>query len=245
MKTLVSCMKVCQDWYAYARKNLWRYVITDRCDDVSSIYRKHQHLLPYLNELQYLWHSSYQPGSSFFITHRPPNIHTLSLYKLNVSKEHKLFYRSPLFRLVRTLTVRFKRECQLSQLIRLINSFVSLSSLTIILENKALDHNGQALPPVPKSTRSLSYLFLTLVPGVFRLIDWLIRAQLLTHLKTLFLLSDLTELCSDFEGMDRLADNCGSSVEDLTLYFPNIHIPVSDDVEDPSMLMIVLTVTPF
>ena len=235
-ETLVSCMKVCKDWYPCARKNLWRHVVEGQ-SNVSSIYKDHEYLLPHLNELDVGLNPSYSPTSSFFITRQAANLHTLSLMRPNMPKEHVLFYRSPIFRTVRTLFLVLEHELQASQLARLINAFPSLSSLTLMLVGVELGHKGQVLPPARKPIPSLSYLYLTLLPGVFRLIDWLAKAGLLASLKTLFLSSDtnnsVAEFRSHFEGVDRLINNCGSSVEDLTLSF--YRFPISDDVETPGI----------
>ena len=239
-ETLQSCMHVCRAWYSRARRNLYTHaVITKRPIDLPSFDRAlNKQDSSNLTELFIGRGVPYSPASAFCIKHRMPNLRRLFLDEFNISREHSLFYRSPLFYSVQTLAINFEQECQSSQLIRLLNAFPSLSSLSIIFGDEGLGYNGQVLPRAAfKSTRSLSSLYLDLKRGTFRLIHWLIKAKLLVHLRNLILRCDasngIVELQSHLKGVDRLIRNCCSSVEDLTLELH--YMPTSNSIEHISM----------
>ena len=110
-------------------------------------------------------------------------------------------------------------------------------SLGIYFALKKLEYKEQILPkPFNVNNRSLKWLRLHLIPGVSRLIDWLIGSQsLLAELETLILYTGVIkcedELRSCFHGVERLLYHCRTSVEDLRLYLEN-----SAFVEDVSDL---------
>ena len=143
----------------------------------------------YITGLTITKKSEVVPISAFAVTHLLPRLSYLSIKELDLAREHQSLGRAPIFYSVRRLHLHFKQSCQLSQLIRFINSFPSISSLGLSFAFNKLGHNGQVLPkPVYLTTRSLTWLRLDLKPGVQRLVDWLLKAKpLLTKLKTLIL----------------------------------------------------------
>ena len=174
--------------------------------------------------------------SPFVLRHHLPNLHYLNIQKLDLTREHQLFYRAPFFRSVHRLTLYRLQSCPLSQLIRFINSFPTLSSLALSFAFKELKHEGQILPkPSHAGTRFLTSLELDLKPGVSRLIDWFLRARpFLMQLKTLVLsvsnIEDRSEFRSSFKGVERLLDYCRASLESFKLDLRRV--PIVRDVSD-------------
>ena len=138
--------------------------------------------------------------------------------------EHKWIHRSPLFRSVRTLSLRRLQPCRLPQFIRFINSFPYLYRLDLDLDFNELEGGYQVLPkPSYIGAQSLTWLQLDLKPGVAKLINWFLQDEfLLSKLQTLVLQSrsivDDDEFRSSVVGMERLLKGCRNSVEGLWLH---------------------------
>ena len=160
--------------------------------------------------------------SSFAIQHLLTNMVYLEIEGLNLTQEHYCLHRAPLFRSVQHLSLNYLPSSQLSQLVRFINSFPSLSDLQVsFLKEQSISHRGQILPKQFHTvTRSLARLVLDLVPGISRLICWFLKAgALLTYLKDLTLCIDKFSTESDYrsvlEPVGELFRHCSSSLESL------------------------------
>ena len=176
--------------------------------------------------------------SFFAIRHQLPNLTYLNIHDLDLTREHQWLHRAPFFRTVQRLRLYRLQTCHLSQLIRLINSFPSLSRLDVYLDFDKLENKGRIIPrPFRTDTKSLTWLQLDLKLGVSRLINWFLRTrQLLSRLRTLVLygwnMSNEAEFRASFEGVGRLLDYCRDTVTDFRLHLNRV--PILEDICDLS-----------
>ncbi|KAK7684920.1 hypothetical protein QCA50_011754 [Cerrena zonata] len=237
--TLLACSLVCRTWRYRAQLHLFTCVNV-KAESLSTFNRSlkaPRHLASFINELNIDSQSEHaMPVSSLFIAHKSQNLKTLHIFCFDLTREHPWLCRAPLRCSVQVLDLEMLKKCNASQLIRFLNAFHSLSSLHVFLDFKTLEHNGQILPsPYYASSRSLTVLDLELIPGVFRLLDWFIKAGLLLgHLKMLMLAciahQSQTEFQSCFGGVEALLRHCGATIEDLTLIFNDV--PMMGEVSD-------------
>ena len=237
-QTLLTCSLVCKAWRNQVQQNLSKptTICYDKLLSFSDTLRNNDLASFHITGLTITMKSEAVPISPFAAIHRLPSLSYLSIEQLDLSREHKWLDRAPLFHSVRALYLSLQQS-QLPQLIRFINSFLSLSELELYFTLEKLEYKGQILPkPFNINNRSLKWLTLHLIPGVSRLIDWLIGSKsLLAELETLILYTGVIEcedeLRSSFHGVERLLYHCRTSVEDLRLYLEN-----STFVEDVSDL---------
>ena len=237
-KTLIACSLVCREWRDYAQTYLSTpiEVSYEELSSFSDTVRRDRRILPGITRLDITKKFETIPISPFVIQHQLRRLHYLNIDELNLAREHRWLHRAPLFHSVRELRLHRLQSCDLSQLVRFINAFPFLSSLTLDFAFNGLQDNGQILPkPCHINTRSLTWLELDPTPGLSRLIDWFLNAKpFLTRLRTLILcvcnIEDEDDFRSSFEGVERLLDHCRGSVEDLRLQLSNV--PIVESVSD-------------
>ena len=228
---LSACSLVCKAWRNRAQTHLFKRIVIHyrRLCLLERGLKANPHRHSNITEIIVMGQCNWwkmRSFSSFAIRHKLPNLKFLSIPELSFGREHPLLYQAPMFRSVHRLRLHYLHPCQLSQLIRFIDCFPSLSVLQLKFTSSqfVLQHRGQILFEPPSiDTRRLEVLELTLVPGVFRLIEWLLRAKpLLKHLGTLSLhvpyTKDQVDFESRFEGVKNLVDHCCGSVESFALY---------------------------
>ena len=232
-KTLLSCALVCRAWLRCAQKHLYTSIAV-RMPDLNSLnktLKSTYRLSSHVNKLEILNDYSRELMSSFVISHQLFNLVTLTIESLNLTQEHPLIYRATLFHSIQHLCLIELPDCQLSQLVRFINSFSSLVSFKVF--TRVLKHRGQILPKPIFRPKPLVRLDLSLIPGITGLILWFLKdGVFLNCLKTLVLRcyikdsKDRFRLC--FEGVDALLSRCRDELDDLTLSFSRI--PLVNDV---------------
>ena len=228
-QVLSACSFVCHAWRNQVRHNFHNHarICYEQLSSLSNALRSNVLLSLHIAGISITRKCKVFPISPFAVIHRLPRLGYLSIDQLDLAREHRWLNRAPLFHSVRALHLSFHQSCQLSQLIRFINAFSSLSSLEISFASHApyeLEHNGQILcKPSYINMRSLNQLRLDLIPGTSKLIDWFFQARpLLACLKIVILyLSNLRyepEFRLGFEGVRRILACCRASVEDIRLY---------------------------
>lgn len=237
-KTLFTCSLVCKEWCDHVQWYLSWYIAVpyEGLSSLSQSLERNQHIFSSTPGLRIV--KTYERASllSFVMRHPVQKLCNLIIERLDLARESPLLNRSPLFGSIRYLGIYYLQPCKLSQLVRFINSFPSISQLELSLAFDKLEHRGQILPkPLRADVRSLTWLWLDLIPGVSMLIDWLLKAKpLLANLKTLILytwnIEDEDDFTSSFDGVDRLLDSCRSSVQDIRLYLESI--PFAESISD-------------
>ena len=238
-RTLIACSRVCREWRDRSQMHLSEpiQVPYEELISLSHNLERDRCTSSSIRGLTIVKKSGTTPIFLFTIQNRLLHLDYLRIDELDLTREHRWLHRASLFRSVREIKLCRLQPCRLSQLIRFINAFPSLSNLS--LSNFAfekLEYEGQRLSkPCQTNTRSLTSLQLQLVPGVSRLIDWFIKAKpFLTQLKVLILyawnIEDKDEVQSSFEGVERLLACCRGSVEDLRLQLD--HVPMVEHVSD-------------
>ena len=238
---LSVCSLVCRAWRTRAQARLFEVVSLkyERLLSLDRVLRSNPAISSTIREMFLVKKPKAAPISFFTIRHQLSGLTYLNIGGLNLTGEHQWLYRSPLFRSVQRLKLFHLQTCQLSQLIRFVNCFHSLSRLDLSFAFEKLEYKGQILPmPSHANTRSVTWLELDLKPGVSRLIDWFLNAEsLLSQLKTLILYAwmivDEVTLRSSFEGVDRLLYSCRNSIEELSIRLERIRAveSVSDIAE--------------
>ncbi|KAK7684913.1 hypothetical protein QCA50_011747 [Cerrena zonata] len=236
-KTLYACALVCREWVHCAQMHLFTNVLVKPkyLHRLQNTLQSAGHILSSIRTLD-IGYDQKVPISSFLISYRLQNLSTLCINHLHLAQEHTLLFRAPLFHTVQYLYLDDLEECKVSQLIRFINSFHSLISLDLWFGFEILEHNGQILPrPSYISSCSLTFLYLQLIPGVSRLLDWCLKAgSFFTHIKKLTLYcydySDKSKFISCFRGVGALLQHCSATIEDLTLTLEQV--PMVNEVSD-------------
>lgn len=236
-ETLHACILVCRAWqnrarmYLFTRVNLSSTYLPTLCRTL----RNERHLSSFINGLVIRCHQR-TPISSLFISQRLQRLQSLSLYRLDLAREHSLLPGSLLSYSVKELYLWELQGRRVSQLIRFINSFHSLDNLLIHFASSSLEYSGQILPkPGRISSHSLRLLKLDLVPGVSRLINWFLGAgPFLACLKTLCLtcrgFRDNSRFRSCFGGVGELLHRCSATIEILSLGIGDV--PLVNEISD-------------
>ena len=191
---------------------------------------KDQRLSSVIRRLEVVKEFQTTPISLFATQHQFRHLNYVNIHDLDLTREHRWLYRAPLFRSVRELRLYHLRSCQLSQLIRFINSFPSLFKLELDFDFSELQYRGQILPRTYRSeTRALTLLQLDLKPGISGLIDWfLISEPFLAQLKTLVLfvwdVLDKEDFTSSFKGVEGLLDRCRNTLEDFRVHLHEVPV---------------------
>ncbi|KAK7681561.1 hypothetical protein QCA50_015293 [Cerrena zonata] len=235
--TLFACMHVCHYWLSYARKYLYMHIYIDATKNhvpgLKSCYRNN----PVFNGLTKsinLDLKSRMSITAFFVSQKLPSLECLCIWSINLQKESAWLYRAAAhLTSVHHLHLGDINVCTVAQLVRLINSFHSLSKLAIDFSSN-LQELKVTRQPIPSFCNlpscSLLSLKIMLIPGIFGLLDWLIKADsFVTYLKQLTLvLWNTSESHSCCKGVPKLLNHCSSTLEDLTLdleeVFPNDEI---------------------
>lgn len=246
-RTLSACALVCRAWLHRARMHLYSR-ITLQSGSLSRLectLRAACHISSFITELKIDNFNDSKTISSFFITYKPPNLKTLYISGLDLTREHIWLSRASLCHSVRNLNLVDLQECKVSQFIHFINCFHSLSSLRMDfhLAFNNLKYNGQILPKPSHilSSCSLTSLNLELIPGISRLLDWCLKAgSFLKHISKLTLQCwthyNKSEFCSCFGGIENLLHHSSTTIEDLTLHFG--YVPLIYDISDLCKLTI-------
>ena len=172
---------------------------------------------------------------------QPRKLMHLVIIHLNLTRQHSLLARSPLARPVHTLDLIDVQQCAISHLIRFVNLFHSLTSLTILFDYSVIKLEGieQILPPLPnhpsRRSRVLTHLRLWLIPGINMFLGWYIREEtFLSKLKTLNLtwrsFPPESDFHNYFDGVQSILNGCVDTLEDLTLQFDDV--PLVEGVTD-------------
>lgn len=228
--TLRNCSLVCRAWLNRARLHLATHVglLNEDIPCFERTIKKNHQASSSIMRLSILNLSfgglTRTPLSVLLIPHRFHNITNMELHGLDLTREHTWLSRALLPRSVRHLRL-FIFGCKLSQLIRFINTFHSLTSLVIFfVDAETLEHNGQVLPkPYHIPTRSLTFLDLKLIPGVSGFLDWCIRAgSFFSHIRDLSLICmgdfGKTKIRSCIKSVRALLDQCRTTLSSLHLY---------------------------
>ena len=179
--------------------------------------------------------------SAMFFAQKFPNLETLSITRWSFAREPSRLYGAALTCLssVKSLDLWGIRDCTVPRLLKLINSFRSLSKLRIIFEAPELDIVKGPLPtPCKQSTFRLTYLEIMLIPGIHALLDWFVRANpFISRLKHLTLmLWNKDQLESACGGMKGLLYHCSNHLEELTLW---IQVPGTDEAVNLSECIVI------
>ena len=223
---LSACSLVCKAWRNQVRMNFYKpiTICDEKLPSLSGVLRRNGPLSSHITGITITRKSEVLPISPFAVIHQLPKLSYLSIDQLDLAREHRWLDRAPFFHSVRTLHLCFRQSCQLSQLIRFIDTFSCLSSLKLAFNYNNLEYNGGILcKPSYINTRFITSLKLDITPGVSRLIDWFLKARpLLACLKSAILyLSNLRcepEFRSGCEGVRKILACCYASIEDLRLY---------------------------
>ena len=206
---------MCRAWFYRARRNLYRNVIISLNWIPKLEYAVRNNpdcLLSFIKRMTIVPEKNH--SVSMLLTRRRfPNLTHLELAGLDFTREHSLFSKSLPTCPVHTLELH-NMSFSASQLIRLVNNFQSLTSLTIVTgEDHSMNHNGQILPR-PRHIR-LTFLYLSIVPRMNIFIEqYLLEGNILAELKTLRLswkipYNMLMSPHTYFVGVKSLLNGCG------------------------------------
>ena len=148
IKTLIACSLVCRTWRDCAQAYLSKpmEVSYEDLTSFSETLVKDRRIGSGITRLEVVKKSETIPVSPFSIQHRLPNLEYLTIHDLDLTREHRSLYGAPLFRSVRVLRLCNLRSPRLSQLVRFINAFPSLSELELSFSCNKLEYHGQILP---------------------------------------------------------------------------------------------------
>ena len=235
--TLHACALVCRAWRDRSRLHLYRS-LTLQSNNItkffSTLRRSPNFSMSSIQQISITCFENY-PLSSLLFRRDLDALTYLEILHLNLAREHPQFMKSPMPRTVRTLDLWGLREWRVSSLIRFINTFHSLTSLTIS-DTSILDHKEEMLPPLnPVPNRQLLSLTLELAPGMNKILEfYVLEGVFLSHLKSLSLqwwsFPDKYDHHTYFDGAKSLLDHCRSTLEHLTLNFEDV--PMIDEVSD-------------
>ena len=194
--------------------------------------------LSLLSTKKIIVHRHREPISALLAITRLQNLQSLVLHYLDLTKEHSLVTRGLLSRSVMKLELWNFQPCTISQLLRFLSSFRSLTVLVVDICPHGLRHNGRTLPSLrPIPSRSLVDLRLYVVPGLNKLIEWYIyEGYFLASLRKLFLAWTFYAVKADsrlwLDGAISLLGHCANTLEDLSLKFSFREASFGNDLLD-------------
>ena len=240
-RTLHACALVCRSWHNRARLHLYRYfdIEGDRLPKLRTTLSSNSNI-SLSSTTTIMVNRTTKPISALFTIPKSGSLRYLRLLSLDLTKEHSVITRGPLSRFVSRLELVNVRSCTVSNFLRFLNSFRSLTTLLVVFYpiNSSLQHNGQVLPsPHPVVARSVKDLRLSAAPGLDLLIDWYIREDhFLVDLKKLSLERmrglPLPGDRPHFDGpiFISLLEYCANTLEDLTLSTTSSEASVLDEI---------------
>lgn len=226
---LLTCMLVCRAWKSYAQRFLHHHVYIKVSYDCNNLpgWRDFLKYNPSkaksIESIQVDCYEVPLSYSAMFLTQKLPSLVSLHISGWDLDKESTWIYRAvKCMTSVKDLHLYNLLECTAAQLIKLVNSFHSLSKLQVVFDptNEVLLLKNQPLSkPCKLTTFSLTSLEIDLIPGIANFLGWLVKANyFVTNLKKLNLvLQNGDEIQSRCEGVTGLLSHCGSSLEELTL----------------------------
>ena len=146
-RTLFACSLVCKEWRNHSQTHLSRpiEVSYEELSSFSDSLREDRRISSGVLGLKVAKKIKTLRVSPFLMQHTLPNLHYLNVQRLDLVREHQWLHRSPVFRSVMGLNLYHLQPCQLSQLVRFINSFPYLSTLKLSFYFKRLEHKDQIL----------------------------------------------------------------------------------------------------
>ena len=166
-----------------------------------------------------------RPISGFFTIYKFKNLRCLRIDKLDLTREHLPVTKGPIFRTVTHLNLAAIHSCTVSNILRFVNSFHSLTDLLFVCDDQKLFQHkwGVLSPPRSTSVPRLRRLCLRVIPGVGELIEWYIQeGQFLKTLEVLELMSDIKydrpspEYHAYIDSCTALLRHCAGTLRDLT-----------------------------
>ena len=178
-----------------------------------------------------------KPLSTLFTISHLRHLEGLTVYNLDLTKEHSVITRGPLSRSVTKLILSGLRSCPVSNLLRFLNSFLSLTDLSLFFNpSTSLSDSGQILPrPRSIPARSLKELRLRVLPGVDRLIEWYVLERcFLASLRGLriewWFNPPMTKHYPRLIAPVALLGHCADTLEELTLSTTLSEGPIVDEI---------------
>ena len=240
---LLSCCQVCRAWLDRARIHLYSVIYLWHpigASKLENTIRRTRASSPLIKSLAIKINPSSArkqppvPESALFIPHRLMNLKTLRLWRFDLSRQHPYIFRAIAPRTILHLHLNFLKLCKVTQLIRFINTFHSLTSLKLHFNSYILETDDQILSsPRAIPGRSLTSLDLWLVPGCSIWVDWYIReGAFLANLQDLGMhfygRDDNSGFSPCIEGAEDLLDHCSQTIMDLTVDIETAPMKVID-----------------
>ncbi|KAK7677262.1 hypothetical protein QCA50_019763 [Cerrena zonata] len=219
--TLLRCMLVCHLWYTLAHRHLYSNINLEE-QDLSklkaSLKKKPalvQSIRAFCIQCERAQGNHIFSISALLVSWKLTNLQYLEIWGMDLQAESPWLCKvAAHLKNVHYLGLDIKR-CTSAQLIRFINSFQSLSKLSInytFIESK--DHTWPR--PCKLSTFSLTCLMVGLTPGISTVLDWLLKADLvcLQQIDVMFYHDDVD---SGYEKIVDLFNHCGNTLTELTI----------------------------
>ena len=225
-KDLCTCTLVCRSWYPRAKLRLYEDVdLYDYRVPIFQTAARRYLNLPLASTKKIFVDCKIRPISGFLTINKFKDLKSLSINNLDLGKEHLPVTRGPIFRTVTHLNLAAIHSCKVSNILRFINSFRSLTELDLLCPTpKLFHHKGGVLSPSRSaaSVPRLRRLNLWVVSGVGELIKWYIQERhFLKNLEVLTLVSDVRyaqpspEYHAYIDGCTALLRHCTESLKDL------------------------------
>ena len=221
-------MLVCKAWKIRAQMHLFSNVSTPvtRLPIFGNSLKSTRYLRSFIRRLTIFFDIDDEGNdtmSAFCMANNLQNLEFLHLVEFDLTREHPSIFKVPLLRPVKHLHLLDIRKCSLSQLVRFINMFHSLSSMILRFQLDTLEHHEEILPkPSRVQGRSLAQLDIHLIPGIGKFLDWCMKEEmLLVNIRKLVLRCylDGPVVCSCFQEAGSLLQACKASVTELHLDF--------------------------
>lgn len=226
-RALRSCALVCRAWLPRAQMHLFSNIYA-HSSGLSSIKFAFHHkpFLPSYVRSVYIWRD--EPDSvlisPLLVPYRMPELKSVRVHYLDLNREHTSLFRfAASAHSLQSLDLESLEKLNLPQLLRFINAFPGISRMCIWVNFERLEYPQQLRIPRPNTfpRRSLRYLELSIVPGMLKMLDWMLKAHpLLDHLKSLTLSwkpGDLPAFYSSCEGVRPLMQYCHASLEEISI----------------------------
>ena len=246
IKELCACTLVCRSWHTRAKLRLYQdvHLGSGRVSKFQTLVRKNPNL-PLASTEAMSVRCNIRPISGLLTIDKFKNLKSLSIYDLDLAKEHLPVTKGHIFRTVKHLLLSAIHSCTVSNILRFINSFQSLTELDLLCPvGKLFQHKGVLSPPRSAPVPCLRRLHLWVVPGVGELLKWYIQEEhFLKSLEALRISLDITydepspgyHACID--GCTALLRHCAGTLNDLNFGGSLNKSPLVDEVANTGKLL--------